>query len=106
MPGRKPPILRTVDDTRNPERAGDEETMPVLDRTAVAAILGVRAKTISQYLSESKGDGRYVDRPFPAPDGYIGRGPWWYRRREREIRAWASARPGRGVGGGRPRKVT
>lgn len=94
-----------MSDTRSPTQVSNEEGMPVLDRTAVAAILGVRPKTISQYLSESKGDGRYVDRPFPAPDGYIGRGPWWYRRREREIQRWAASRPGRGVGGGRPRKA-
>jgi hypothetical protein len=91
----------------------DTKEPPVLDREAVAAILGVRAKTISQYLVESRpaepGEdrpaGRYVSHPFPAPDGYIGRGPWWRRDREAEIRAWADARPGQGVGGGRPRGV-
>lgn len=76
---------------------------PMLDRAAVAAILGVKAKSISQYLTESKGEGRYAKHPFPAPDGYVGRGPWWYRDREQEIRDWAAKRPGQGIGGGRPR---
>ena len=77
----------------------------MLDRSAVAAILGVQPKTISQYLVESRGEGRYAERPFPAPDGYIGRGPWWRLERETEIRRWAAERPGQGVGGGRPRKT-
>jgi hypothetical protein len=76
---------------------------PVLSRQAVAVILGVQPKTISQYLVESKAGGRYATHPFPAPDGYIGRGPWWRRERESEIRGWAAARPGQGAGGGRPR---
>jgi hypothetical protein len=80
----------------------DKES-PVLDRAAVAAILDVKPKTISQYLVESSGEGRYASHPFPTPDGTIGRGPYWHRERETEIRAWADARPGRGAGGGRPR---
>ncbi len=81
----------------------DKES-PVLNRQAVAELLGVQPKTISQYLTESKGEGRYAGQPFPAPDGYIGKGPWWRREREGEIKAWATARPGQGAGGGRPRK--
>jgi len=81
-----------------------DKEMPVLDRSAVATILGVRPKTISQYLVESRGEGRYADHPFPQPDGYIGRGPWWHLGREKDIRTWAAARPGQGAGGGRPRK--
>lgn len=75
----------------------------MLDRTAVAAILGVKPKSVSQYLTESKGEGRYTKHPFPKPDGYIGRGPWWHREREQEIREWDTKRPGQGAGGGRPR---
>lgn len=82
-----------------------EEEVPVLDRAAVAALIGVRPKTISQYLVESKPPGRYQDHPFPTPDGYIGRGPYWLRRREQDIRKWAAERPGQGAGGGRPRNA-
>lgn len=77
----------------------------MLDREAVAAILSVKAKTVSQYLVESRPPGKYADHPFPKPDGSIGRGPWWKREREQEFRDWAAARPGRGRGGGRPRKL-
>jgi len=84
----------------------------MLNRQAVAAILGeatgadrpLKDKTVSQYLVESREGGKYEKHPFPTPDGYIGRGPWWRREREQEIRDWAAARPGRGKGGGRPRK--
>lgn len=76
----------------------------MLDRTAVAALIGVQPKTISQYLTESHEGGRYATHPFPKPDGYIGKGPWWRRERKAEIKAWAAARPGQGAGGGRPRK--
>lgn len=78
------------------------EEVPVLDRTAVAELLGVQPKTISQYLAESKGNGRYAAHPFPPPDGYIGRGPYWLRKREADIKTWNEGRPGQGVGGGRP----
>lgn len=78
----------------------------MLDIRGVAAILGVRPKTVSQYLTESKGEGRYAGHPFPSPNGYIGKSPWWMRRRVAEIRKWAQRRPGQGAGGGRPRKST
>ncbi len=77
----------------------------MLDRTAVAALIGVQPKTISQYLTESREGGRYAKHPFPAPDGHIGKGPWWRREREQDIKTWAAARPGPGVGGGRPKKT-
>jgi hypothetical protein len=91
----------------------DAKESPVLNREAVAAILGVQAKTISQYLTESRpadpesgrAAGRYASHPFPAPDGYIGRGPWWRRERTTEIREWDAGRLGQGAGGGRPRGV-
>jgi hypothetical protein len=76
--------------------------LPVLNRDAVAALLGLKPKSISQYLTESRPGGRYERHPFPAPDGTIGRAPWWHPKREDEIRAWAAARPGQGAGGGRP----
>lgn len=76
----------------------------MLDRTAVAALIGVKPKSVSQYLVESKPPGRYAKHPFPMPDGYIGRGPWWRVERTAEIKEWAANRPGRGAGGGRPRR--
>lgn len=38
---------------------------------------------------------------MPEPDAYIGRTRGW---KTETIDAWNAARPGRGVGGGRPRK--
>lgn len=79
----------------------------------VAALLGegVKPKTVSQYLAESrtglgrdgKRKGRYADHPFPEPDGRVGRAPWWRLERRAEILAWAAERPGQGAGGG-PKK--
>lgn len=76
----------------------------MLDRTAVAELIGVKPKTISQYLTESREGGRYAAHPFPAPDGYIGKGPWWRVERADGIKQWAAERPGQGKGGGRPRR--
>jgi hypothetical protein len=44
-------------------------------------------------------------RPFPAPDVILGGSPGWSPKREHEIRAWHKDKPGRGAGGGRPRKA-
>lgn len=73
-----------------------------MDRAAVAAFLGYSVKSISQFLTESREGGRYFDNKFPAPDGYIGRGPWWDKDRKPEFLAWKARRPGQGRGGGRP----
>ena len=84
---------------------------PVLTRDAVAELLGLTPKSISTYLTESRETvgvgakarrGRYADHPFPAPDDYIGRGPWWHPARKDELLKWAASRPGQGAGGGRP----
>jgi hypothetical protein len=80
------------------------EGRPVLDTAAVARLLGVQPKTVSQYLVESKGEGRYADRPFPPPHGRVGGRPYWLPDQADAIRAWAAGRPGQGVGGGRPRR--
>lgn len=86
------------------------EELPVLDIRAVARILGSvqekepRPKTISQYLVESKPGGRYERHPFPRPNGYIGKSPWWALDRAGEFVVWQKGRAGRGAGGGRPRK--
>ena len=56
----------------------------------VAAHLGVTYDSVRRY--------RVRDASFPAPDGKLGRTPWW---RPDTIKAWQAARPGRI---GRPRK--
>lgn len=56
----------------------------------IAAHLGVKPHSVRRY--------RVRDSTFPAPDGYVGRTPWW---RPEVIVAWAAARPGRT---GRPPK--
>lgn len=59
----------------------------------VAAHLGVTAATWRTYVHRGEA---------PRPDGYLGRTPWW---RPATVAAWDAARPGQGVGGGRPRAV-
>lgn len=78
--------------------------LPVLNRADVAALLGLKPKSISTYLTESREGGRYETHPFPQPDGTIGRAPWWHPDRRDELLKWAAERPGQGVGGGRPRR--
>lgn len=45
--------------------------------------------------------GGLLNLKLPEPDAYIGRTRGW---KTETIDAWNAARPGRGVGGGRPRK--
>jgi hypothetical protein len=77
-----------------------ERKLPVLKREEVAALLGIKPKSVSQYLVESKEGGKYEKNPFPAPDDYFGRSPWWAEDRADEILKWAAKRPGQGAGGG------
>lgn len=65
----------------------------LLDSAALAALLGVRPQTISQYRRR---------RTLPDPDVIVGRSPAWRRS---TIEAWLPTRPGRGAGGGRPRRT-
>lgn len=73
-----------------------QPAIPVLGLADVGDILDVGKKTISQYMSDSRPGRRYEGHPFPAPDGYFGKSPWWARGRRREIERWADERPGRG----------
>ena len=62
----------------------------------LAALFGVKPGTIETWRV------RYDD--FPPPDAYVGGYAGWLPSREIELRAWEANRPGRGAGGGRPRK--
>lgn len=63
------------------------------DTRAVAEYLEVRAETVSRY--------KHRDPTFPAPDIMLSGRPGWLPE---TIKAWKPTRPGRGTGGGRPRK--
>lgn len=90
---------------------------PFLTRADVAALAGrpMQPETVSRYLTRSRPADPATERaagplahdPFPAPDGYNGRWPWWGLDREREIREWFARHPARFKGdgvGGRPRR--
>lgn len=72
----------------------------------IAELLSVKAATIRHYRAVSAPGGRYADNPFPEPDGHLGNIPYWLTSSDDKIRAWAAARPGKGVGGGRPSRIT
>lgn len=59
-----------------------------LSFTEFAERIGVRTGALGNYK-------------LPEPDAYIGRTRGW---KAETIDAWNAARPGRGAGGGRPRK--
>ncbi|WP_288439682.1 AlpA family transcriptional regulator [uncultured Bifidobacterium sp.] len=63
-------------------------TTRYLSLTEVAARLGITTGALAGYK-------------LPAPDALIGRTRGWLPE---TIDEWNAARPGRGVGGGRPRK--
>lgn len=62
---------------------------PQLTTADVAAILNVTPATVRSYAARGI---------LPAPDGHLGRTPWWSPER---VEAWQAARPGQGAGGGR-----
>lgn len=76
----------------------------MLSTSRLAARLGVASSTISSWRNRSRPGGTYADRPFPEPDVQIENAAAWSEDRLPEIEAWMAARPGMGVGGGRPRK--
>jgi hypothetical protein len=63
----------------------------------LAALFGVQPGTVETWRA------RYAD--FPGPDAYVGRAAGWLPSREPELRAREASRPGRGAGGGRPRRA-
>ena len=65
----------------------------LLDLHGVAERLGLGYATVRRYRSQ--------DATFPEPDATLGQSPGWLPE---TIDAWQAARPGRGAGGGRPRK--
>ena len=73
------------------------QAVPQYDRLTtaeVAVLCGWQPRTVAQNVSRGK---------MPPPSGHFGRTPWWDRA---VIVAWLEQRPGRGAGGGRPRKDT
>ncbi|WDZ91152.1 hypothetical protein [Nocardiopsis sp. HUAS JQ3] len=68
----------------------------------VARELGVDGRTVSQWLARYTPDSA---TPAPAPDVAVGDVLGWAEERLGEWRTWQTKRPGRGAGGGRPRKV-
>lgn len=72
-------------------------TTTILDMEAVGALFGVPASTVARWRI------RYKDsHPCPEPAGHVGRSPYWTDAQA--WKTWEAARPGRGAGGGRPRK--
>jgi predicted DNA-binding transcriptional regulator AlpA len=65
----------------------------------VAKLLGVQEASVRKYASLDRSTGK---RRMPAPDGHLGRTPYWYPA---TVEAWQASRPGQGVGGGRPRRA-
>ena len=68
--------------------------IPLLDLGGVAERLGLSYATVRRYRSQ--------DESFPEPDALLGQSPGWLPE---TVDRWQASRPGRGVGGGRPRKV-
>ena len=90
--GREAPAPRSLpaDSEEDPGTVGFEQ----LTLGDVARHLGLSLSTVHNYRHQGR---------LPAPDGMLGNRPWW---RPETIDAWQASRPGRGVGGGRPRRDT
>ncbi|MEU4670500.1 hypothetical protein AB0F91_21560 [Amycolatopsis sp. NPDC023774] len=75
------------------------ETLRYADMVEIGTWFGHDHRVVSTWRK------RYAaDHPFPEPDVMVGRTPGWARSRRPEIEIWERGRPGRGAGGGRPRK--
>lgn len=71
---------------------------------AIAERIGVKERTIRNYhqaAERRRRDGEPRPGDFPPPDDRFGITPVW---KASTIRRWQARRPGRGFGGGRPRK--
>ena len=81
--------------TKVERHGGDGATGPGSDQLTfegVSAVVGLPVKTLRTYGTR---------KTLPAPDGYLGRTPWWYRS---TIQQWVRERPLRGQRGrGRPK---
>lgn len=78
----------------------------LLDLQAVADHTGLAKKTVQWYHNTAttrRRVGESKPGDMPEPDASFGRSPAWY---EHTIDTWLVSRPGRGAGGGRPRKRT
>lgn len=80
-------IVATVSDLawtpyQRTDRPRDQEQWGV---SQVADTLGVQPRTVSGYLARKQ---------MPAPDGYLGRSPWWTPA---TIDTWAASRAGQGA---------
>lgn len=76
-------------------------TTRYLSMAEVGALLGVGRSAVSKWRERYGPDSGH---PFPAPDVMVGDAPGWDPQREAEIREWRAGLPGRGAGGGRPRR--
>ncbi|MFD8493295.1 hypothetical protein [Amycolatopsis sp. NPDC059657] len=91
----------TVRNVEDGQPSGEGKTYRYLDMVEIAGWFDVTHRTVATWRSRYAGS-----HPFPEPDVITGRTPGWAPAREREIREWEKARPGPGVGGGRPRKAS
>lgn len=73
----------------------------IMTRDQVGALIDVSGETVKAYQKESRPGGRYESRPFPEPDGYFGREPYWFVASADKIRAWNAGRARPGIGGRR-----
>ena len=94
-------LARKVVADRYPETSEEDAALGVswewaelLDMAGVAAYMGKRYATVQGW--------RRDDPSFPVPDVMLGQSAGWWPS---TIDAWQAARPGRGAGGGRPRKA-
>lgn len=67
----------------------------------IGEALGVTASAVSKWRDRYPPDSAH---PFPLPDVTVGDVPGWEPSRLPEIKRWRAGMPGRGAGGGRPRK--
>lgn len=79
-------------------------TAKLLTLRQIASLIGLQYRTVRNYhqiAERRRRDGGTRPGDFPPPDERIGVLPLW---KASTVRRWVAHRPGRGAGGGRPRK--
>jgi predicted DNA-binding transcriptional regulator AlpA len=98
------PIGASLPDAGGVDTVVDVTAPMLLDLRGIAETLGLAHRTVRNYHQAAERRRRQgAPRPgdFPPPDQVFGRTPVW---KASTVRSWKQRRPGRGAGGGRPRK--
>jgi len=104
--------MADLDEVSGSQAVSPDPDAPFWTTRDVADLLGVKLETVHRYMADTRYCQELIAKGYelppeklaavmPPPDARFGRTPVW---RPATIQEWVRRRPGRGAGGGRPRK--